>query len=281
MLSQDVVCRLREYFASEVEVAYAALFGSIVSKGFSHHDIDLAIKVSSACEDKYAVILNVVDAVSRVLGVDPDVLDIVDLDRAGLEVKRRVALEGLILVDRGYLREMLMELISAYPEYSEYKSLSISEWLHAGDPSSIDFSIVKSRMDFAKNEASFLEEYVLSKSRVEVEASPVLRRLLERGFQIIVEAAIDICRHIVSAKGWGGAFTVISFIEECGKRGVVSREVGEELMRMVKLRNIIIHRYLEVDYSKLYDEAGELIGYIRELEKQLTEFLRREASRNT
>lgn len=85
--------------------------------------------------------------------------------------------------------------------------LSIREWLSSRDPTSVDLEVVKRRVDFIKSEASFLEEYVLSKSPSEVEGSPVLRRLLERGYHPIVEALLDVCRRIAPPMVGGPCFT--------------------------------------------------------------------------
>jgi uncharacterized protein YutE (UPF0331/DUF86 family) len=43
------------------------------------------------------------------------------------------------------------------------------------------------------------------------------------------------------------------------------------------LRKIIIHRYLAVDYEKLYEQALKLVEHASEFELYLREFIRKEA----
>lgn len=268
--------RLREFFASQPEVIFAAIVGSLASRGFSVRDVDIAVKLE--CEDKYACFSKILDGVARLLSIDFESIDLIDLDRADPGLKKKVISEGLILVDRGYLKEVVMEDLSKlFPEYDEHLHLSIIEWLASRDPTSIDLEVLKRRADFIRSEVSFLEEYVLSKSSSDVCSSPVLKRLLERSYQLIVESFIDICRHIVSAKSWGPSFTARGFVEKCREHGVIDSEISHRIIESLKLRNIIVHRYIEVDYDRLYAEAKRLVELARDFERRLTEFLKREA----
>ena len=271
---EEIIAKLSKLLASSPEVTFAALFGSLAVKGFSIHDVDVAVKVEN---DKYATLTALVKKLSEALGVGEEAIDIVDLDRADTVLKARVLEEGLVLIDRrGVKEELLNELSQIPPDYWEYAALSIGEWLRSNSSTSVDTGVVKARMDFIKSEAEFLEGYVLSKSITEVVSSPVLTRLLERGYQLIVEALINICRHIASAKSWRTAGAAKDYILECARHNVMQRSLAEELIRHVALRNIIIHRYLTIDYEKLHKEALKLLKHVNEFEKYLREFIRKE-----
>ena len=48
------------------------------------------------------------------------------------------------------------------------------------------------------------------------------------------------------------------------EHGVLSRDVGEGMVRLARLRNLIEHRYWEVDDARLYREVREEgIGLVR------------------
>jgi len=131
----------------------------------------------------------------------------------------------------------------------------------------VDVTVVKTRMDFMKSEIEFLKEYVLSKSVNDVKSSPILSRLLERGYQLIVEAIINICRHIASVKGWKTAGTAKDYIMECVKHKVIQQSLAEELTHHIALRNIIIHRHLVIDYEELYEKTLKLVEDVSDLER--------------
>jgi len=271
---KEVIAKLRQLLANFPEVVFAALFGTLATKGFSYHDADIAVKVEA--EDKYATLAALVDRASKALGVE-EAIDVVDLDRADPTLKARILEEGLVIVDRkGFREKLLRELGQVPPDYWEYASLSLKEWLRSDNPTSIDVEVVKARIDFIKSEAEFLEEYVMSKDFTEVESSPILRRLLERGYQLIVEALINICRYVASAKGWRTAGTAKDYILECRRHGVIQAALAEELTRHMTLRNIIVHRYLTIDYERLYEETQKLLKHATDFEKCIHDFIRKE-----
>jgi uncharacterized protein YutE (UPF0331/DUF86 family) len=97
---------------------------------------------------------------------------------------------------------------------------------------------------------------------------------MERGFHLIIEAVLDSLRHIVSAMGWGPALSYSDLAEICSLKGVIDEGLKDEILNGVRLRNIIIHRYLEVDYRKLYEESGELEKIVKDLEIQVQRFIK-------
>jgi uncharacterized protein YutE (UPF0331/DUF86 family)/predicted nucleotidyltransferase len=274
-LSNELIEDLRSVLDGIKDVEFAALFGSVASRRASYHDIDLAVKVRR--NGKYRTLCRVVEGASRILNIPEEYVDVVDLDRADLDLRKEVAVNGIVLVDRAnYMRGLIDEVNAKYIEYSEIKERSLKEWLSLADPSSIDLSIVKRRIDFAKEEIQFLEENVLSHNMVEVSRSPILMRLLERSFQLITEAILDACRHIVSVKGWGPALSYSDLVRLCSEHKVISGKLKEELLNVTRLRNIIVHRYLKIDYEGLYEESRKLKGIVRDFEKQILELIRRE-----
>jgi len=48
---------------------------------------------------------------------------------------------------------------------------------------------------------------------------------------------------------------------------VMPTELAGELTRHARLRNIIIHRYLMVNYEKLYEEAQKLMRHMEDFER--------------
>lgn len=254
---REVLEKASQVLSRLEEVELAVLFGS-AAKGGSPHDVDLAIAVKPGV-DKLRVLSGVVLAFARALGMPEDRVDVVDLDRAGIDLKREVVRSGVVLVDRGNKwGELIKEATLESPTYSELLDLSLKEWLSSPNPpSSINPEVVKRRLEFARGEVDFLKQRVLPRG-LEVERSPELRRLLERGFQLVVEAMLDVCRHVVSAKGWGPAYTHADCVERLRERGGLPERVSSKLLEFIGIRNVIIHRYLEVDYSQLRSKAEEL-----------------------
>ncbi len=275
-LSSDKVEKLKEVVNRYPEITFLAIIGSLAKRGFSTHDVDIAVKVCSRDRnEKYDILVALVSEIAIVLNVPGEHIDIIDLDRADLEIKAEVLRSSIVIIDRGYLKELIKEVEKTYPEYSEYRDLSIREWLASNDSTTIDMKLLKRRFDFIRSEIRFLQEHVLCKTLEEVKSSPILTRVLERSYQLIVEAMIYIARHIVSVMGWGPCFSASEYIDKLSQHGAIPRELAENITKRIKLRNIIVHRYLEVDYDMLYRDTYKLIELAREFEKHIVEFLKK------
>jgi len=271
-LSKEFLGRLKESIEKVNNLVFAAIVGSLVKQGESFHDIDLAVK-SEDHKRKYETFSQVLEEIVS-FGISEEALDIIDLDRADIEMEKEVAVNSMVLLDRVHYKEKLVERINMlYPPYKEMLDRSVKEWLTSEDPSSIDASIVKRRFNFVKSELNFLKENVLKYSEAEVKKSPTFSRLLERSYQLIIEATIDVCRHIVSAMGWGPALTYTDYIKICSEKKVISPKLADKLLRAARTRNIMVHRYLEVDYESLYEASKELKNIVPRFEKQIVKFL--------
>lgn len=272
-LNEQLVEKTRQVVSGVEEVEFASIFGSLVGRGETYHDVDVALKVKS--EGKYEAACAVIAKLAEALSIPEEHIDIVDLDRAELELKKEVLVQGIVLVDKiNYRKKLVDEINLKYPEYGEIKERTIREWLRSQDPSSIDLHTVKRRLDFVRSELGFLNEHVLDHDLDEIGESPVLKRLLERSFQLIVEAILDICRHIVSVMGWGPALGYSDLVEQCSRHGVIDEELKGKLLDTVRTRNVIFHRYSEVDYGALYREAKELDSTAGSFERRVIDFTR-------
>lgn len=271
---EKVIEELKELVSNYPEIEFLALIGSLARKGYSAHDIDVAVKVTNGF-NKYGILAELIAEMSKRLNVPEDRIDIIDLDRADPEIKAEVIKGSVIVVDKGYYNDLVKEVEDIFKEYSEYRELSIKEWLESNDPTSINVSMLKRRLDFIRSEINFLKERVLNRSPEEVKDSPLLSRVLERSYQLIVEAIIDVSRHIVSSMGWGPCFTSSCYIEELAEHNIITKELADEIVKRVRLRNIIVHRYLDIDYDELYNDIKKLIEVAGEFEKHIVDFIRR------
>lgn len=92
-------------------------------------------------------------------------------------------------------------------------------------------------------------------------------------FIVAIESCIDICNHIISRNGYrvpedyGDTFKVM------GEVGAIDRGFSEELIKMAKFRNRLVHIYWEIDdkllYSIIEDHLGDLNRFIKSIAKFL------------
>lgn len=74
-------------------------------------------------------------------------------------------------------------------------------------------------------------------------------------FRLIVatEAAIDTCLHVAAKKlkrvpdEYAGCFRLL------GEHHLIDQGVASRLTKMARFRNLLVHRYWEIDYGRMYD----------------------------
>ncbi|MEQ9713904.1 MAG: type VII toxin-antitoxin system HepT family RNase toxin [Candidatus Asgardarchaeia archaeon] len=76
----------------------------------------------------------------------------------------------------------------------------------------------------------------------------------------LVEASGSICLHILRRKygikpsGYGECFKKLSEV------GIISKELGEKLVKIAKLRTLLVHHYWATDDRRLYEESKKGIS---------------------
>jgi len=86
-------------------------------------------------------------------------------------------------------------------------------------------------------------------------------------FIVAIESSIDMCNHIISRNGYrvpedyGDTYKVMS------EKGAFDIEFSEQLVKMAKFRNRLVHLYWEVDDARIYkileENLGDFIKFIK------------------
>jgi uncharacterized protein YutE (UPF0331/DUF86 family) len=79
---------------------------------------------------------------------------------------------------------------------------------------------------------------------------------VERNVQVAAQACADIALHIVAASGSAAPETYSDALTALARAGIVEGEIAASLAGAVRLRNILVHDYLDVDPGRLFDELG-------------------------
>ena len=72
-----------------------------------------------------------------------------------------------------------------------------------------------------------------------------------------IEATANICSHIAAKKLQKGVETSAECFELLEKEKLINKELSTDLRKMARFRNILVHRYWEVDEKKVYQYAKE------------------------
>jgi uncharacterized protein YutE (UPF0331/DUF86 family) len=77
-----------------------------------------------------------------------------------------------------------------------------------------------------------------------------------RHAQLAAQACADVALHIVAATGTAAPDTYADAVLALAATDVVSRPLAARLAGAVRLRNILVHNYLDVDHGRLFDELA-------------------------
>ena len=92
-------------------------------------------------------------------------------------------------------------------------------------------------------------------------------------FIVVIEAAIDMCNHIISRNGFrtpGDYADTFRVMEEVG---MFDKDFARTLVNMAKFRNRLVHIYWEVDNDELWRILTEDIGDINHFISEFGNFI--------
>jgi len=94
-----------------------------------------------------------------------------------------------------------------------------------------------------------------------------LQRMTERALQVMTEVVIDIAERVIAQKGAGPAATAAEALEKLVDLGAIKS--AKPYTDMVRFRNLIIHRYEEIDPTIVFNIAKNKLHAFRQFRDEL------------
>jgi uncharacterized protein YutE (UPF0331/DUF86 family) len=88
-----------------------------------------------------------------------------------------------------------------------------------------------------------------------------------------MEALGSICVHVLAKRFQVAVSNYATCFEELEKKGVLSSDLSKKLRKMIRFRNILVHRYWEVDDQRVLEYARHDIQDIMEMLRAVWYFL--------
>jgi uncharacterized protein YutE (UPF0331/DUF86 family) len=140
---------------------------------------------------------------------------------------------------------------------------------------SLEREVIEGKFDIIDRNVRFLEEIkILSpdqfvESYRDVQAAKY--SLLE-----IIEACIDIANYVISVKGFRRAEEFSEMFRVLKEEEVIGKELATRLEDMARFRNLLVHRYGEVDDKRVLEIIKHNLKDIEEFEKAIEKFIEEE-----
>ena len=97
---------------------------------------------------------------------------------------------------------------------------------------------------------------------------------VERRFQLIVDTAIDINTHLIKESGLATPDDYQSTFITLGESKILPVDFALKIAPSVGLRNLIVHKYGQVDLKKMVNDIKSEIGQYFDYLKYISEYLK-------
>jgi uncharacterized protein YutE (UPF0331/DUF86 family) len=91
------------------------------------------------------------------------------------------------------------------------------------------------------------------------------QRIIERTLQIMIETCVDIAGHIISDGNFRIPTSYADTFKVLHEENILDKKLNEEMERMAKFRNIIVHQYDKVDaeivINILHENLKDFLSY--------------------
>ena len=89
--------------------------------------------------------------------------------------------------------------------------------------------------------------------------------------QEVIEACLDIANHVIASRELERAEEYSEMFEILGEEELLDEELADDLADMAKFRNLLVHRYGDIEYDELHRILAEDLQDIRDYLDQIDE----------
>lgn len=92
-------------------------------------------------------------------------------------------------------------------------------------------------------------------------------------FIVAIESSIDMCSHIISQNSFRAPEDYADTFKVMGEEGAFDEKFSEELIKMAKFRNRLVHLYWEIDDARVYKILEEHLEDFKRYIDSIARFL--------
>jgi len=133
---------------------------------------------------------------------------------------------------------------------------------------------IHSKLKDLKKYAKLLESYQ-KYGKKELKKDLTLRGAVERYLQTALECILDIGQMIIAIKGFRKPEKYKEVILILGEEGILPKDFAKKFAPAAGFRNVLVHKYAEVDLDKLYKHLQEDLEDFDFFAKCIAEFAKK------
>ncbi|MFQ5819483.1 MAG: DUF86 domain-containing protein [Candidatus Heimdallarchaeota archaeon] len=128
---------------------------------------------------------------------------------------------------------------------------------------SIDSIRIKDKFNFGKKYLEAVNR-IISFSKEEFMERLDLQLQAERLFEVLSQIILDVCTHIVAHSNVQAPQSYIDCMNRLSELGILPQEKISTFSSLIKMRNLIVHQYGDIDHSILFNALKILLEDFKE-----------------
>jgi len=103
----------------------------------------------------------------------------------------------------------------------------------------------------------------------------ITQRAVERTFMNLIQSCIDLAQHVRASENLTPSGTAKQEIEALGNAGIVSSDTQEKMREAVGFRNVLAHRYGDVNHDIVYDILHDDLCWFEQFQQEVAQWFRK------
>jgi uncharacterized protein YutE (UPF0331/DUF86 family) len=138
----------------------------------------------------------------------------------------------------------------------------------------VDQEVVADKLRYINQYTDDLKQ-IRGMSREEYVEDMVTQRAVERTLMNLIQACIDLAQHIRSTEDLSPTGTAKQELQALGEADILSRETQEKMEEATGFRNILAHRYGDIDHEVVYDVLHNDLHWFERYQQELAQWIQR------
>ena len=102
---------------------------------------------------------------------------------------------------------------------------------------------------------------------------PFIHGTAERNLHLAIECLMEVGNHVISDRGYPKPENYADIFRILAERGVIPKDLFQELVGMAAFRNVLVHDYLRLDRKRVYQILWEKLPLLKNMGRIFAEML--------
>jgi len=245
------------------KVRFIVFHGSAAEgRALPDSDIDICIYYEGTPEEQWTYRKNLLKEL-------PDKYDIQIFQQLPLYVRKEVLKGRPIYVKDKTIYDIAYDTIKEYEDYHPF----FVRYVREGTTGEIRADLILAKLRASEDAANFVEENLPGDCRA-FTSQRLIKGGIYKEIEYAIESIIDACAILNSDLSLGTPADTDDIIKKLEKAEIITKETAQKIKDMKQFRNVLVHKYGEIDDKQAYEDIKEGTKDIRDITREMRQSIR-------